>query len=395
VRGRAYDTADRPTTGANGTGTYTYDQLGRQTAIPAADAPKPADGDITLGYYDTDNTRTITQGGQTTSFTLDGAGRRLTQTQTGTSLVRHYTDSGDNPTWSVDTTGTTTTTTRYNELINGDLGLTFTTTGTTTTAELALDTPRGDTATTITLPTGGTNPTGTAATGIDTWTDYTEYGIPRQPPATTPGGTTGIGYGWLGAKQRSTLDTGLLLMGLRVYNPSTGPFTSLDPIAGGSANNYNYSNADPINQNDITGACPFCVPLLIIGGRIALSFAARRIGQYLIRKGVQSAARSAARQFSRDLRRNGVRAYRNISQNQGRSWTRTSRGTNLARGHEIHRRTANKLSRWGGSYNISRHPDFRLGRGRTRYGVEIESRGGCRNMGHCVTYNSPRRGWGR
>lgn len=87
--------------------------------------------------------------------------------------------------------------------------------------------------------------------------------------------------------------------------------------------------------------------------------------------------------------------YRNISQNQRRSWTRTSRGTNFARGHEIHRRTANKLSRWGGNYNTSRHPDFRFGRGRTRYGVELKSRGGCRNMGHCVTYNSPRRGWGR
>jgi len=47
---RAYDSADRPTTGANGAGTYTYDQLGRQTLIPAADAPKPADGDISLGY---------------------------------------------------------------------------------------------------------------------------------------------------------------------------------------------------------------------------------------------------------------------------------------------------------------------------------------------------------
>ena len=33
-----------------------------------------------------------------------------------------------------------------------------------------------------------------------------------------PGGVTGIGYGWLGTKQRATLgDTGLTLMGARVY----------------------------------------------------------------------------------------------------------------------------------------------------------------------------------
>jgi RHS repeat-associated protein len=280
---RAYDTADRPTTGANGTGTYTYDQLGRQTVIPAADAPKPADGDIALGYYDTDNTRTITQNGATTSYTLDGANRRLNQTETtgGTTntLVRHYTDSGDNPTWSVDITGTTTTTTRYNELINGDLGLTFDTAGSTTAAQLALDTPRGDTATTITLPTGATNPTGTAATGIDTWTDYTEYGIPRQPPATTPGGVTGIGYGWLGAEERATLDTGLTLMGARMYNPTTGTFTSLDPIYGGNDTTFSYPN-DPVNKSDITGEA-FWIPVIL--ACIRYCYRAYRAGRAIYR----------------------------------------------------------------------------------------------------------------
>ena len=259
---RAYDAADRPTTGANGTGSYTYDPLGRQTLIPAADAPTPGDGTISLAYYDTDAAKSITQNGVTTAFTLDGAGRRLQQTSTGgtgtpTTLLRHYTDSGDNPTWSVDVTGTTTTSTRYNELIDGDLGLTLTTTTGTTTAQLALATPRGNTATTITLPTGATGPTGTAATGINTWTDYTEYGQPRQPATTTPGGTTpggitGIGYGWLGANQRATLDTRLTLMGARLYNQATGLFTSVDPVYGGNSTGYAYP-ADPINRQDLDG----------------------------------------------------------------------------------------------------------------------------------------------
>jgi hypothetical protein len=38
---RAFDTADRPTTGANNTGTYVYDALGRTITVPALDAPKP------------------------------------------------------------------------------------------------------------------------------------------------------------------------------------------------------------------------------------------------------------------------------------------------------------------------------------------------------------------
>lgn len=59
----------------------------------------------------------------------------------------------------------------------------------------------GDIVTTI--PIAATAATSDAAAGIDGWSDYTEYGAPRSGSSTaTTGGT--IGYGWLGAKQRST-----------------------------------------------------------------------------------------------------------------------------------------------------------------------------------------------
>lgn len=41
-------------------------------------------------------------------------------------------------------------------------------------------------------------------------------------------------------------------MGSRVYLPELGRFLSVDPIEGGTDNNYVYSN-DPVNQTDLTG----------------------------------------------------------------------------------------------------------------------------------------------
>ena len=71
-------------------------------------------------------------------------------------------------------------------------------------------------------------------------------------PAAGTGGAAANGYGWLGAKQRSTAETGILLMGARLYNPATGLFTSLDPVYGGNDTPYTYPN-DPINRIDTTG----------------------------------------------------------------------------------------------------------------------------------------------
>lgn len=42
-------------------------------------------------------------------------------------------------------------------------------------------------------------------------------------------------------------------MGVRLYHPATGRFLSVDPVAGGSANNYDYCNADPVNCTDLGG----------------------------------------------------------------------------------------------------------------------------------------------
>jgi hypothetical protein len=42
-------------------------------------------------------------------------------------------------------------------------------------------------------------------------------------------------------------------MGARPYDPSLGRFLAVDPVDGGSLNNYDYSAQDPINGYDLSG----------------------------------------------------------------------------------------------------------------------------------------------
>jgi RHS repeat-associated protein len=55
---------------------------------------------------------------------------------------------------------------------------------------------------------------------------------------------------WMGGYLDST---GLYHFGERYYQPATGRFLQVDPIAGGSANAYGYCSGDPINCSDLSG----------------------------------------------------------------------------------------------------------------------------------------------
>lgn len=230
TQGWSYDSADR----TSSTG-YTYDALGRTLTQPAADSAVSGGADSTMTYHVNDMVRSITKGTRTTTYTLDVVPNRIRSwIDTADSLTRinHYSADGDSPSWTDEGSG------KHSRAIGGVAGIAglFTSTAG---VIWQITNLHGD------LVAGMTE----TGTGLAYTSDYDEHGNARNP---ADAGTRR--YGWLGTHQRAA-DTadGSILMGTRLYNPTTSRFLSTDAIYGGNANPYEYATGDSVNKDDVSG----------------------------------------------------------------------------------------------------------------------------------------------
>lgn len=224
----SYDAADRHTTG------YVYDALGRVTSVPASDTTNNVALTVpSPGYHANDLVRGLTEGSTTKTWTLDVDAQRVRSWTDGTTTkTNHYSADSDVPSW---TQESVTAWTRNIAGISGDLVAIYD--SATSAALLQLTNLHGDVIATATTS-GGTAPVATF--------ESTEFGAVR-------GGGTAR-YGWLGGKARAA-DTvaGVVVMGVRLYNPVTGRFLQRDPVPGGSANSYDYGHQEPMRSYDLDG----------------------------------------------------------------------------------------------------------------------------------------------
>ncbi|MBB4662204.1 RHS repeat protein [Conexibacter arvalis] len=224
---------------------WRHDAYGRATDVPAPDSG--GRGALRAVYYADDLVRQLTLDGRSHTYDRDPLGRTSSVVSTGGSILaltsRHrYADDSDTP---VATTRSDSTTARN---IGGPSGQLVAIKDGATLAFQLRDVH------------GSIVATAPATGSPDASTSYNPFGAVVSPTPNVVDWAKGTaGYGWLGAHQRTSEFEQFegaappMEMGVRVYLPAVGRFLQVDPVEGGSANDYEYALQDPVNLNDLDG----------------------------------------------------------------------------------------------------------------------------------------------
>jgi RHS repeat-associated protein len=191
----------------------------------------------------------------------DSLGRLKSATASGKTVCYTYAPDGSLKTRVYDSTGSsacTTATTTTNYLL-GDLYETNAA-GTTTTSYVdgpagdlaAFDGPPTTTSTVSYLYYNGHGDLAAEASSTGTATATHTYDAWGSPNDTPPADATSHRFTGRWNKQYDST-TSLVLMGARPYDPALGRFLAVDPVDGGSLNNYDYAAQDPLNGYDLGG----------------------------------------------------------------------------------------------------------------------------------------------
>ncbi|MGI8807191.1 MAG: DNRLRE domain-containing protein [Acidimicrobiales bacterium] len=245
----AYDPAGRLANAATSGGpsyTYGYDERTNRTSGPEgahsvnsgdqltdtgfaynANGGLTAGGSLSnLAYTGIGQTKSITQGGNSTAYTYAGGGQGERTTAGPTTALHSLlglvveTTAGATTSYIREASGAL----LYEHTPGGDFYYVRDGQG----SVIALVDPNGVQRAVYTYDPYGDHATATGLNGA----------VPPNP------------WRWSG----SYLDaTGLYKMGARYYDSALGRFTQVDPVAGGSANNYDYCSGDPVNCSDRNG----------------------------------------------------------------------------------------------------------------------------------------------